>query len=132
MITFTILYAILGTEGAFKPGEFNPSGTWVASTLVFSIVAAVIGGWVCALIARSVKTASILAGIVLVLGLIVAIPQITAEPSTEVRTGEVEGFQAMQKGQQPAWISLLNPFIGAAGIMLGARFRKSDDGAVRS
>ena len=130
MITFTILFLILGTEGAFKPNEFNPSATWVAVTLVLSIVAAVIGGWVCALIARSAKTAAILAGIVLVLGLILAILQLTAETSTEPRTGDLESLEAMQKGTQPVWVSLLNPFIGAAGIMLGARFRKSDDGAV--
>jgi hypothetical protein len=30
----------------------------------------------------------------------------------------------MQKAQTPAWLCFLNPVLGAAGVMLGARMKK--------
>jgi hypothetical protein len=34
-------------------------------------------------------------------------------------------FDAMAKGQQPAWSALLNPVIGALGSIFGARLRRT-------
>jgi len=69
-----------------------------------------------------------LAGIVLILGLIMAIPVLTAPDSDEmaVRTEEVESMDAMQKAKQPSWISIINPIIGAVCVYLGASFRKEN------
>jgi hypothetical protein len=33
----------------------------------------------------------------------------------------------MQKAKQPPIVSLLNPIIGALGVLAGARLKKSDD-----
>ena len=58
-ITFTVLYLILGTEGSFKPGSFEVSTIWVICSIIVSFGAAMLGGYVCALIAKNKKTAKI-------------------------------------------------------------------------
>ena len=123
MTIFTLSFLAMGTEGAFKPGSFEPSGVWIAVTFVLSFAAAVLGGWICVLIARSFKTALVFAGIVVVLGMLLAIPVLTADPPTEARTGELSNLEAMQKGHQPGWVALLNPLVGAFGIIAGARLK---------
>jgi hypothetical protein len=62
--------------------------------------------------------------IVLVLGLLVAIPAMTKEHPDTVRSGDVTSLQAMQMAQNPTWLLLLNPVLGAVGVMLGARMKK--------
>ena len=124
MITFTLTYLVLGPDGAFKPGEFGPSNLWIAISFVLGFVGAVLAGLVCALIARSSKSVMSLAGIVLILGLVLAIPILMDEPVIEERSGDLPSFEAMQKGQQPGWVALLNPLVAAAGILLGGRLRR--------
>jgi hypothetical protein len=92
---------------------------------VLGFVAAMIGGRVCSTIGRTAKASRALAGVVLVLGLLLAIPNVTASrpASQPVRTGDVGNMDAMQKAQQPAWVALLNPVIGAVGVLVGGRLR---------
>jgi hypothetical protein len=33
-------------------------------------------------------------------------------------------MEAMQNAKQPAWIVLLNPLLGAAGVLVGARLKR--------
>ena len=125
-ISFTILYAILGTENSFQPGSFEVSGTWIVFSFLLGIVAALLGGLTCILISKNQKAVLALAGIVLILGLIMAIPTLSGPESSEVmiRSGDVGGMDAMQKAITPSWISFLNPIIGAVFVYLGARLRK--------
>ncbi len=125
-ISFTILYLILGTEGSFEPGSYRISATWLFASIILSIIAAVLGGYICTLIAKNKKTAFVLAGIVLVLGLVLAIPSLGgySEVSELVRDGSLSNMEAMQNAKQPDAILLLNPVIGAIGILLGARLWK--------
>ena len=37
--------------------------------------------------------------------------------------GDAANIEARQNAQQPAWATLVNPFVGAVGIMLGARIK---------
>ncbi len=125
IITFILTLLVLGPDGAFKPGEFGPSNLWIAISFVLGFVGAVLAGLVCALIAKSSKPVMVLAGIALIMGLVLAIPALTAEPVIEERTEDLPSLEAMQKGQQPGWVALLNPLIGAAGILLGGRLRRN-------
>jgi hypothetical protein len=125
-VTFTIAYTILGTDGSFKPATFEPSGTWIAISFVLGFLAAIVGGMVCATIARTPRPPRVLAVLVIVLGLIISIPTLTApsDPAAMERPDDVGNFEAMQSARQPAWVSVVNPFLGALGVTLGAGMRR--------
>jgi hypothetical protein len=117
-------YLGMGTERAFQPGSYEVSVAWLAVMLMVSALAAVVGGKVCRLIARGDRAVYALGGLVLVLGLLSAIPALTAtgaEPKP--RTGDVANLEAMMNAKQPAWVALLLPVIGVAGVFVGGRSR---------
>jgi len=124
--TFAAAFAMLGMDGAFKPGSWEPSATWLFISFVLGGIAAILGGLVCAWIARSLGTATVFAGIVLVLGLALAVPALLQEAPVEARPATATIADAAGNARQPSWVSLLNPFVGAAGILLGARLRRQE------
>lgn len=128
MVSFTVAFVVLGTEGAFKEGSFDPSTAWIVVSLVVSVVAAVAGGLICALISRGGKAPVALAVVVLLLGVLSAIPALMSEETTEVRTADLTVVEAMGQAQPPLWNALLMPLIGAAGVILGARMRRRSSG----
>ena len=123
-VTFSIAFVSMGTDKAFKPGSYDVSGLWIAVSFVLGLVAAIVGGLVCALIAPGTKAPVALAALVLVLGLLMAVPVLTAKTEPKVRTGKVGNMEAMQNAAQPAWIALLNPVVGAVGALAGAQLRR--------
>ena len=125
-ITFTILYLILGAEGSFMPGRYQVSTTWIILSIILGLIAALIGGLVCVLIAKDRKVAYWLAGIVFVLGIILAIPNfsVSEEELNKVREGNVDNMEAMQSAKQPPLTLILNPIIGAIGVIAGSRLKK--------
>jgi hypothetical protein len=67
----------------------------------------------------------VLAGVVLAVGLLSAVPVLMAAASpAEVRAGEVGNLDAMMRAKQPGWVAVTNPFVGLAGVLLGARLRR--------
>lgn len=126
MGTFTALYAILGADGAYEPGTYVVSMSWIIPTFILSFVAAVAGGWICFLISRSLGSVTVFAGIVLVLGLVLAVMQASADTVIELREGAVSNSEAMQKSIQPLWVAIANPVVGAMGILIGGRLKKED------
>ncbi len=98
----------------------------VGSEFVPSFIAAFVGGWVCATIARRSTAAKGFAAVVFILGLIVALSVIMASDDArpQVREGNVGNIAAMQNAKQPGWVALMNAFIGPAGILLGARLKE--------
>lgn len=121
--TFTTAYLGMGTDQAFCPGSYDPSPLWTAVSFVLGFVAAVVGGYACARVSRLPKPPLVLAGLVIVLGLLSAIPHLTATDEPKSRSGDVSNMEAMMNAHQPAWVALLNPFIGAAGVLVGSRRR---------
>jgi len=125
--TFTIAYLGMGTNRAFQPGTYEVSGLWLGVSFVLAFVAAIVGGVVCAAIARSRKGPRALAIAVLALGLLMAIPVLTSgDKATPTRGESVGNLEAMQSGVQPAWVALTNPFVGLIGVLIGAGLRRVD------
>ncbi|WP_145233736.1 hypothetical protein [Urbifossiella limnaea] len=125
-LTFSALYLLLGQERSFQPGSYEPSLLWNAVSFALGIGAAVLGGVVCASIARAAKPPKVLAGFVLILGLLSAVPVLMAAATpAEERTGDAGNLDAMMKAKQPAWVALANPFVGFVGVLLGARLRRT-------
>jgi len=48
MATFSVAFLALGTERAFAPGSWDPSVLWLVVSFALGLLAAVVGGWVCA------------------------------------------------------------------------------------
>jgi magnesium-transporting ATPase (P-type) len=128
-LTFTGLYFLLGADGSFEADTYDVSTIWIVISFVLSIAAAVIGGYVCTVIAKNEKAPLVLAGIVFILGIIMAIPVLSesADEVYEMRKAEVSNMEAMQKAKQPPIVLLLNPIIGAIGVFAGSRLKKTDE-----
>ncbi len=126
-ISFYLLYLILGTEGSFEAGTYEVSPVWIVMSIIIGLIAAVLGGYVCTLIARSKKPVIVLAGIVWILSVIMAIPSLgtTEEEIIKKRSTDISNGEAMQNAKQPVALLLLNPFIGALGVLAGSKLHKS-------
>lgn len=121
-------FAALGPEGAFEPGGYETSTLWLAIMIVVGLVAAVLGGVVCAAVARRRGAVLGLAVFVLLLGLAMAVPVLTAgDEAPKVRPEGVAMSEAMMEAKQPVWVALLNPLIGAGGALLGGRLLTRKD-----
>lgn len=131
-VTFTLAYLAMGTEGAFQPGSYEVSTLWMVTCIILGIIASIAGGYICAVVARSKKAPMALAVVVLVLGIILAIPTLSEDYASRdmVRTGEVGNLEAMQSARQPTWIAFFNPLLGAVGVIIGARMRKQPRSAM--
>jgi hypothetical protein len=119
---------------SFSPAYFAPElvfethGIGVTTAfLVFSLAmgaaAAVLGGFVAALVAgkRAWRSVLALVAIVLVLGVGSAVHGLFQVPPT-IPAEEVARMTPMEKaeiGHEPAWYAFLLPFLGGAGIMAG-------------
>ena len=124
-VAFTALYLLLGADASFKPGSYHPSNLWLALSTLLGFAGTVVGGYVCAALARGGRAPLALAILVLVVGLFFAFFAPKRSENSEVRAGNVPNLEAMQKAIQPRWIALLNPFLGVAGVLVGGRLRRN-------
>ena len=126
MAAFFGAFVVIGPEGAFRPGVYAPSKLWIALSFALGFGAAVIGGFVCAAISRDSGGPNLLAAAILVLGLVFATFVLAerVDGGAAVRLPGVDVDEAMRRGEQPAWVAFANPFVGIAGVLLGARFRR--------
>ncbi|UCF20320.1 MAG: hypothetical protein JSU87_02615 [Gemmatimonadota bacterium] len=131
-ICMSVAYLLLGTEGSFKAGSYEVSGAWLVVTVVVGLGAAILGGFVCAAVAKTVTPPRVLAAAVLVLGLAMAMPALTESDADvrRVREGGVAIIDAAQEAIQPGWVALLNPLIGAIGVLVGAGLRRGERAGV--
>ncbi len=131
MVTLTIAWGLLGSSFAFQSGTTHVTLRWVGLNLSLSVLAAIAGGYVTMWIAPndSMLTVKILAGIILVVGLIMAVAHIFTDPSVDQHLAQgvvVEGmsaFSAASESVQPLWYNFLVPIIGAVGVLVGGRLR---------
>lgn len=121
---FTCAYLGLGVERVFEPESYDVSTIWMVIMVILSVVGGVVGGFVCAAISKSMGVCKVFAGIVLALGLLSSIVTTMKERPETARSGDVPNFQAMQLAQTPIWLCLVNPVLGAVGVLLGARMKK--------
>ena len=124
------LYAVLGQDGSFKPGTFEPSTLWLVLMFIVGLVAAVVGGVVCARISGgSVGARNGLVALVMVLGVLMALVQLMQpEPTPEelARGTDMSNIDAMNNARTPLWVAFSQPLLGAAGVLIGARLAGGD------
>jgi hypothetical protein len=63
---------------------------------------------------------------VIVLGALMAVPVVmSTDPARGgARPADATMTDAMNHARQPTWVALLNPLVGAAGVLLGAGLRR--------
>ncbi|MBR9990053.1 MAG: hypothetical protein KFH98_09870 [Gemmatimonadetes bacterium] len=115
----SLAYVAVGTDGAFRPGVFDVSPLWMAISIVVGFGAAFLGGVIARRIVRDGLGPKILAGVIVFLGVVMALTAGGAAEVAGVRTESIGTFEAMQFAQTPFWMMLLNPVIGAIGVLLG-------------
>ena len=127
-IAFTCAFLILGAEVVFKPGMYEASPTWVGIAFVINVVVAIIGGIICASIAKSGRSPLALAILAVVLGLVVAIADMNKGKinSGVVRAPNTPNLEAVQKAYWPVWVPFAFPFTSAIGILAGAKLKRRD------
>jgi hypothetical protein len=119
----TASWMILGADGAFEPGTYQQSPTWLVVASVAGLIAAIIGGLVCALIAvKKSKAPTVLLCIVLILGILELVVNLTSDRGEPLpRTGSVTMTQAIEQAQPPIVFLIIMPIVGAIGVGIGAR-----------
>lgn len=123
-LSFSVAYWLMGADGAFQPNSYELTTTWIVVTMVLGFVAAKAGGYLIAAMARTGNEPKALAAFVFGLGILFAVQMmLSSEAPPGVRDAAVSMSQAMSNAQQPMWVALLNPIIGALGVMTGARLR---------
>ena len=123
---FMTIYTLVGANWSFKPASYQASTRWTAMQFAVVLVTCIIAGLICAVIARGGKAPLALAAVVLVLGFLLAVSATALRPADthEVRTGSVPNMEAMSKARHPTWVTLLGPFIGAVGVVIGGKLRR--------
>lgn len=128
LLGFVGLYAIVGPGHAFKPGLYVASNRWFVMAVAVMFVSGIIAGLICAAIARGRKATLALAGLILVVGLLLAIPAITKSRANAelVRVGDVPTMEAMEKASWPVWAPFVFPFVSALGAVVGGKLKKQN------
>jgi len=123
---FVTLYAVIGPDQAFEPGLYLASNKWIAISFVIIFITGTIAGLVCAAIAKGGKAPFALAIVVIVLGLLLAIPaMMKAQANAKlVRGGNVPQMEAAQKAYWPTWTPFTFPIISAIGVLIGGKLKR--------
>ena len=125
-IAFTCAYLVVGSEVAFKPGIYEASTTWIGIAFAINVVVSIIGGIICALIAKSGRAPLALAIVVVVLGFVVAVLDMNKGKLNAgmVRTASTPQMEAIQKAFWPVWVPFTFPITGAIGVLIGGKLKR--------
>ncbi len=122
-LSFSFAYRLLGPERAFQPGVYHVTSLWIAVSFLLGLAGSILGGYVCEAVGRTARAAKMLAILVLLLGFAFAVPLFTTTEPSPPRGEVVSATDAMQNARQPTWVALLNPLLGAVGVLIGAGMR---------
>lgn len=118
-VAFSLVWLVLGPGGSFQSDSWAVSSTWVIAAVVLGLLAAIVGGWVCALAGATSRGIHVLIGIIIVMAIVSALPD--APALAGARPGDVTMMEAMTNARQPRWMLVVNPFLGILGVLIGGR-----------
>ncbi len=128
LVGISLTWVVLGGEGSFAGEGPFPSTAWIASALVFGLIAAFVGGLVARKLGRSGMAVKILVGIILVLGGITALMAEAAyakRDPVDKPVAEMSLLEAGEHAKNPTWYNWVIPLIGASGALVGGREREA-------
>jgi len=124
MATFYAAFPILGMDRLFAPGTYDASAVWIALSFVLGLAGAFLGGWVASSVGGKSYAVHVLAGMVLLFGILSALAAPNQdEPRGGARGADATMTDAMNYARQPLWITLVNPLLGVAGVLIAGRRR---------
>lgn len=124
IIAFMGLYLATGPDWAFQPASFVPSMAWYGVMLPLGFVIAIVGGLVCALIARrGSKATLVFAILILIIGIVTPLLKGENPMKPESRTPDMNKMEILQYIEQPMWATIAGSVLTAGGILLGGRLR---------
>src|SRR5262249_52285781 len=105
---------------------FLASNRWIAMSAAGILITAIIAGLICAAIAKGGKAPLALAVVVIVLGVLLAIPAVfkARKNADMIRIGPVHGREAAEKSYWPIWTPFAFPFISAIGVVVGGKLKR--------
>jgi hypothetical protein len=122
VILMSLAWMATGPGFAFRDGSLDTSTGWSLLSMGLGLVCAGFGGRVAARF--SSHAVPLLAGVVLVLGLLSAYGPAPVRPALEQPVAELSMFEAASYAVQPAWYRYAIPLVGAAGVLLGGAWRR--------
>lgn len=125
----TLAYMAGGANFAFQGESLNVTAGWLVMATVMNFVAACLGGWIAAVIAKEKSPSAVraLAALLLILGLGIAAYNLTSDrPAPAKSISELTSSEAAQFATQPHWYNFLIPFLGFAGVLVGGRGRSGE------
>jgi undecaprenyl pyrophosphate phosphatase UppP len=114
-------YAGIGPENAYQEKSWHATTIIGLLTLVAGVFSAIVGGWLAGKIDSTLRGFRGLAGVLLVLGLGMAVLQ-TMQPAPPPRIEPVTMTLAMEHRRDhrdPAWVTWLLPVLGSVGVLVG-------------
>lgn len=122
-VAFASLVFSLGIDGLLKPGSFQGGLLITIAAPSITIIAGLIGGWLCAKIAggggRGSKPVIALAVVTLVVGAVSAAVTLQKPYPADPRPADMTLEQFMAVGREPTWVAVSNPIIGAIAVLIG-------------
>lgn len=104
-----VIVFFVATAAVVSVVGIDASMAGVALRVVFGLAAGVAGGWAAALVGGKTRAVPVLAGLVLVFGLINAASDLQSGTPLQVHT--------------PVWLTFVGPLLGAIGVLIGGRRR---------
>lgn len=126
VLGYVAMFVVVFVLGLIMVLVVGGGGALIAGTIVVNLVAAILGGIVCAKVAADGRGVLILMAAIVVIS--VALAMMPDAPVGEMMQG-VEGEMAdmMDDLEQPAWMTWANPLLGVLGVYLGSRLVKKGD-----
>lgn len=119
MATFGITMFALGWDGTLRPDSYWTTDTFNIIVLIGGSVAAVVGGAVCAAIARGGKATLALVALVLVFGTGSAVMNMS-KPDPPARTGVPTIQDIATHGKEPSWFAFSKVALAVVGLLIGS------------
>lgn len=119
--------ALFAPHLAFQSDSLNVTNNWIIYTLILSLAAAVVGGYVCKVIGRCDKIVTLFAVIAMAVGIGGAVAN-QKKPEPTLAREQIVAMTMMEKSEhlrQPNWYAWTLPFVALGGIVAGGRLRKS-------
>jgi hypothetical protein len=118
-------YALLGSERVLLEDSYEVTTLWLAVTGVITFFGAIAAGYLCAWLSKSIRACQVLAFVTFLVAIVLCIKAMRRDAGgLHLRAGEVTNLEAMELAVSPTWMHVLNPVIGAAGVLLGARMKR--------
>lgn len=127
MLGIAATWFSLGAEFAFDDETFGASTGWSLIMLLAGFIAAIVGGITAAIVAGPQKRPVAikgLVGLIIALGLLTLIMQLTATPAPIPEGKTIENLTFAEAGQyavSPTWYNVGIIIVGAAGVIVGSK-----------